>query len=251
MKYQVHYVFCLISVFIFSVTVSAQDLLIGKTAVDVTSSGYIHSEDIIGDVYFDAETQTLTLSDVTLTHGLIQNNQVKWLNICLKGENRIVNQVGGLFLLKPTRISGDGSLMISCGGNYSDIYHEASLLIEECKIDVGCIRGTFQAFLEVRHASITSQRGIFWHSGLVLKDCEIVKPHGGVYDGIEHAISLRGRFYQGTVVIERMWSLGIAETEVKEGKTEFYDLQGRRTTQPGKGFYLVRNAKGHVQKVVR
>ena len=251
MIHKIQYVFSLIGVCLFSVTVSAQDLLIGKTTVDITNSGYIHSDDIIGNVYFDAETQTLTLDDATLTNVLIQNNNVKWLNVCLKGENRILNQVGGLFLLKPTRISGEGSLQISCARDYSDIYHEASLLIENCTIDVGCIRGTFKAFLEVRHAAITSQRGIFWHSGVVLKDCEIVKPLGGVYDEAEHAISLRGRIYQSTVIIERMLSSGIAEAEVKEGKTVYYDIHGRQTTQPTQGFYIVRNADGNVEKVVR
>ena len=230
---------------------AAQDLLIGNVDIDINQTADIYSADIMGSVHFDADTKTLTLNNATLTNVLIQNNNVTWLNICLKGENHITNKSGALFLLRPTKITGDGSLSTSCDMDYSDIYHESSLLVEDCTIDVGIFRGVFNAFLEIRNASVTSLHGIYWHSGVALKDCKIVQPVGGVYDENEHAVSLHGWIYKGKVVIERIKPLSIDRIETNEEERMFFDMQGRLLSEPYKGICIIRYADGRVKKVMR
>lgn len=232
---------------------AAQDLLIGKLSVDITKTADICSDDITGTVHFDADTKTLTLDNATLTDAIIQNNNVMWLNICLKGNNHITNPEGALFLLKPTKITGDGTLTTSCATDYSDIYHEASLLVENCNIEVGAFRGVFNAFLEIRSSNVTSLRGIYWHSGVALKDCAIVLPEGGAYDAQEHAISLRGLIYKNKVVIERTAPSSIDAPRADKSINKHYDTDGRLITRPDthKGIHIIKDADGKAEKVMR
>ena len=222
------------------------------TSIDLSQSTDIYSEDITGTVHFDAESKTLTLENATLTNALIQNNNVTWLNICLIGNNRITNDKGALFLLKPTKITGEGSLTTSCATDYSDIYHESSLLIEDCTIDVGTFRGVFNAFLEVRNASITSLRGIYWHSGVTLKECTIVQPAGGAYAQQEHAISLRGLIYKNKVMIERTKSSGLHPIGSERDEKTVFNTNGCMSTHPTphKGIYIIKHSNGKAEKKI-
>ena len=231
----------------------SQDLLIGKMPVDITKTADILSDDITGSVHFDADTKTLTLDNATLTDAIIRNNNVMWLNICLKGNNHISNPDGALFLLKPTKITGGGTLTTSCATDYSDIYHEASLLIENCNIEVNIFRGVFNAFLEIRNSNVTSLYGIFWHSGVTLKDCAIVLPQGGAYDLQEHAISLRGLIYKNKVVIERTVPSSIDAAPAENIIKKHYDTAGRMITRPSthKGIHIIKDADGKAEKVMR
>ena len=229
----------------------AQELCIGNIAIDTTTSADIHAADIKGSVHFDADTKTLTLDNAVLLNADIRNLKVDWLSIRLKGKNHIANQTGALFLLRPTKIMGDGTLTTSCDFEHADLYHESSLLIEDCTIMVGAFRGVFSAFLEIRNASVSSQRGIFFHSGLALKDCAIVEPKGGVYDGIEHAISLNGWYYKRKVKIDRTIPMGIDHIEDIETPKRCYDTQGRLLFKPQRGIYLIQHPNGKVEKRIR
>ncbi len=69
----------------------AQNLTVG--GVEVTSGEYLVSDNIEGLVSFDAETNTLTLEDATITGGYMTNGCItsglSHLTICLIGENKI------------------------------------------------------------------------------------------------------------------------------------------------------------------
>ena len=69
----------------------AQNLTVG--GVEVTSGEYLVSDNIKGLVSFDAETNTLTLEDATITGGYMTNGCItsglSHLTICLIGENKI------------------------------------------------------------------------------------------------------------------------------------------------------------------
>ena len=229
----------------------AQELSIGNIAIDITKSGDIHSADIKGSVHFDADSKTLTLENAVIQNADIRNLQVDWLSIRIKGKNHIANKTGALFLLRPTKIIGDGTLTTSCDSEYSDLYNESSVLIEDCTIMVGAFRGVFSSFLEIRNASVSSQRGIFFHSGLALKNCAIVEPKGGVYDGVEHAISLNGWFYKRKVRIDRTIQMGIDHTEDIETPKRYYDIQGRLLFKPQRGIHLIQHPNGQVEKIIR
>ena len=153
--------------------------------------------------------------------------------------------------MRPTKIIGDGTLTTSCDTEYSDLYHESSLLIEDCDISVGAFRGVFSAFLEIRKAKVNSERGIYWHSGLSLKNCAIVEPKEGIYDGVEHAVAVNGWIYKRNVRIDRTYHLGIENRKGYDSEKKIFDIQGRLLTKPQKGICIIKHADGKAEKTIR
>ena len=120
----------------------AQNLTVG--GVEVTSGEYLVSDNIEGLVSFDAETNTLTLEDATITGGYMTNGCItsglSHLTICLIGENKIC--------------STDSSTAIRSTAN------EASLTIvkgaDNCKL-------VFDALRCIRDFKTVSFDGLSWN----------------------------------------------------------------------------------------
>ena len=120
----------------------AQNLTVG--GVEVTSGEYLVSDNIEGLVSFDAETNTLTLEDATITGGYMTNGCItsglSHLTICLIGENKIC--------------SNDSSTAIRSTAN------EATLTIvkgaDNCKL-------VFDALRCIRDFKTVSFDGLSWN----------------------------------------------------------------------------------------
>ena len=120
----------------------AQNLTVG--GVEVTSGEYLVSDNIEGLVSFDAETNTLTLEDATITGGYMTNGCItsglSHLTICLIGENKIC--------------SNDSSTAIRSTAN------EATLTIvkgaDNCKL-------VFDALRCIRDFKTVSIDGLSWN----------------------------------------------------------------------------------------
>ena len=120
----------------------AQNLTVG--GVEVTSGEYLVSDNIEGMVSFDAETNTLTLENATITGGYMTNGCItsglSHLTICLIGENKIC--------------SNDSSTAIRSTAN------EATLTIvkgaDNCKL-------VFDALRCIRDFKTVSFDGLSWN----------------------------------------------------------------------------------------
>ncbi len=226
-------------------------LRVAGIEVDLGKTYTLTSPNIKGEVTYDAETKTLTLRQATISGTGIRNQGVENLQIVLEGYNRMDCPKGSMFLLSRTTIKGEGSLVSTNDGTCCDLYHEASLTLINCQIQVECFRGVFNSFLEIRNASLESSRGVFWESGIVLTGSTIVEPKGAVYDEIERAISLHGRIYDGRVVIlkNNLTSVSpLAETEMHPVRV--YSLDGCRQDRLQHGFNVVRTSDGVIRKVM-
>ena len=185
--------------------------------VDVTSlnckdlSGI---DGVDGKMSYNPETKTLTMEDVTInTTDLngIWNKEVKGLKINLVGNNTITSSVACISIIKPSTISGSGTLRLKSSENCG-IFLPSSLTVEGVKLytegEWGIAGQVFQTSGNVlticnAYVEVTGSNGSVGDlENLILDGCSITQPNGAEFDANVHAVVLNGKAVTDKVVIE-------------------------------------------------
>ena len=209
--------------------------------VDVTS---LNSKDLSvidgvdGKMSYNSETKTLTMEDVTINitgeNVGIWNKDVKGLKINLVGSNTITSSEACISILKPSTISGSGTLRLKSSNNCG-IYLPSSLAVEGIKLYAegkwGIAGQVFQTSGNVlticnAYVEVTGSKGsILEVEDLVLDGCSITQPSGAEFDAQYHSVLLNGEVVTDKVVIEPNW-YGFKIAGVKVTSLNCKDLSG-------------------------
>lgn len=230
--------------------------------VDVTS---LNSKDLSvidgvdGKISYDAETNTLTMEDVTINaadiNGIV-NYYVKGLKIKLFGNNIITSKKTCITIFETSTISGSGTLSLKSSGDCG-LYMHTSLSVEGVKLyaegeyGVAGNDGKMGEILTLRNAYVeaTGSKGSVCDlQNLVLDGCAITQPVGAAFDANRYAVVLNGEVVTDKVVIEPVAN-GISDitTDVPAHAKGIYSVTGVKQTQQWNelpaGIYIVDGVK--------
>ena len=212
-----------------------------------------------GKISYDAETNTLTMEDVTINatdiNGIV-NYYVKGLKIKLFGNNIITTNRACITIYETSTISGSGTLRLKSSGDCG-LYMHTSLSVEgvklyaEGKYGVAGNDGKMGEILTLRNAYVEatgSDGSICDLQNLVLDGCSITQPTGAAFDANVHAVALNGEVVTDKVVIESVTN-GISDitTDVPAHAKGIYSVTGVKQTQQWNelpaGIYIVDGVK--------
>ena len=212
-----------------------------------------------GKISYDAETNTLTMEDVTINatdiNGIV-NYYVKGLKIKLFGNNIITTNRACITIYETSTISGSGTLRLKSSGDCG-LYMHTSLSVEgvklyaEGKYGVAGNDGKMGEILTLRNAYVEatgSDGSICDLQNLVLDGCSITQPTGAAFDANVHAVALNGEVVTDKVVIESVTN-GISNitTDVPAHAKGIYSVTGVKQTQQWNelpaGIYIVDGVK--------
>ena len=212
-----------------------------------------------GKISYDAETNTLTMEDVTINaadiNGIV-NYYVKGLKIKLFGNNIITSKKTCITIFKTSTISGSGTLSLKSSGDCG-LYMHTSLSVEgvklyaEGKYGVAGNDGKMGEILTLRNAYVEatgSDGSICDLQNLIFDGCSITQPTGAAFDANVHAVALNGKVVTDKVVIEPVAN-GISDitTDVPAHAKGIYSVTGVKQTQQWNelpaGIYIVDGVK--------
>ena len=212
-----------------------------------------------GKISYDAETNTLTMEDVTINaadiNGIV-NYYVKGLKIKLYGNNIITSKKTCITIFETSTISGSCTLSLKSSGDCG-LYMHTSLSVEgvklyaEGKYGVAGNDGKMGEILTLRNAYVEatgSLGSVCDLQNLVLDGCSITQPTGAAFDANVHAVALNGEVVTDKVVIEPVTN-GISDitTEVPAHAKGIYSVTGVKQTQQWNelpaGIYIVDSVK--------
>ena len=212
-----------------------------------------------GKISYDAETNTLTMEDVTINttdfNGIV-NNDVMDMKINLVGNNTITTNRACITIFETSTISGSGTLSLKSSGDCG-LYMHTSLSVEgvklyaEGKYGVAGNDGKSGEILTLRNAYVEatgSDGSICDLQNLILDGCSITQPTGAAFDANVHAVALNGRVVTDKVVIEPVAN-GISDitTDVPAHAKGIYSVTGVKQTQQWNelpaGIYIVDGVK--------
>ena len=212
-----------------------------------------------GKISYDAETNTLTMEDVTINatdiNGIV-NYYVKGLKIKLFGNNIITTNRACITIFETSTISGSGTLSLKSSGDCG-LYMHTSLSVEgvklyaEGKYGVAGNDGKSGEILTLRNAYVEatgSDGSICDLQNLIFDGCSITQPTGAAFDANVHAVALNGKVVTDKVVIEPVAN-GISDitTDVPAHAKGIYSVTGVKQTQQWNelpaGIYIVDGVK--------
>ena len=212
-----------------------------------------------GKISYDAETNTLTMEDVTINatdiNGIV-NYYVKGLKIKLFGNNIITTNRACITIYETSTISGSGTLRLKSSRDCG-LYMHTSLSVEgvklyaEGKYGVAGNDGKSGELLTLRNAYVEatgSDGSICDLQNLILDGCSITQPTGAAFDANVHAVALNGKMVTDKVVIEPVAN-GISDipTDVPAHAKGIYSVTGVKQTQQWNelpaGIYIVDGVK--------
>ena len=212
-----------------------------------------------GKISYDAETNTLTMEDVTINttdfNGIV-NNDVMDMKINLVGNNTITTNRACITIFETSTISGSGTLSLKSSGDCG-LYMHTSLSVEgvklyaEGKYGVAGNDGKSGEILTLRNAYVEatgSDGSICDLQNLILDGCSITQPTGAAFDANVHAVALNGKMVTDKVVIEPVAN-GISDipTDVPAHAKGIYSVTGVKQTQQWNelpaGIYIVDGVK--------
>ena len=231
--------------------------------VDVTSlnckdlSGI---DGVDGKISYDAETNTLTMEDVTINttdfNGIV-NNDVMDMKINLVGNNTITTNRACITIYETSTISGSGTLRLKSSSDCGLYMKYSSLTVEGVKLYAEGIYGVAGGdgksgeILTLRNAYVEatgSDGSICDLQNLILDGCSIIQPDGAAFDANVHAVALNGEVVTDKVVIEPVAN-GISDitTDVPAHAKGIYSVTGVKQTQQWNelpaGIYIVDGVK--------
>ena len=211
-----------------------------------------------GKISYDAETNTLTMEDVTINatgiEGIVNNN-VEDLKIEVVGNNTITSSKSCIALFALSTISGSGTLRLKSSDNcglymkFSPITVEGVKLYAEGKWGIAGYDGKSGEILTLRNAYVeaTGSKGSVCDlQNLVLDGSSITQPTGAAFN--VHAVVLNGDVVTDKVVIEPSAS-GISDitTDVPAHAKGIYSVTGVKQTRQWNelpaGIYIVDGVK--------
>ena len=212
-----------------------------------------------GKISYDAETNTLTMEDVTINttdfNGIV-NNDVMDMKINLVGNNTITTNRACITIFETSTISGSGTLSLKSSGDCG-LYMHTSLSVEgvklyaEGKYGVAGNDGKSGEILTLRNAYVEatgSNGSVCDLQDLILDGCSITQPTGAAFDANVHAVALNGKVVTDKVVIEPVAN-GISDitTDVPAHAKGIYSVTGVKQTQQWDelpaGIYIVDGVK--------
>ena len=212
-----------------------------------------------GKISYDAETNTLTMEDVTINatdiNGIV-NYYVKGLKIKLFGNNIITTNRACITIYETSTISGSGTLRLKSSRDCG-LYMHTSLSVEgvklyaEGKYGVAGNDGKMGEILTLRNAYVEatgSDGSICDLQDLILDGCSITQPTGAAFDANECAVALNGKMVTDKVVIEPVTN-GISDitTDVPAHAKGIYSVTGVKQTlqwnELPAGIYIVDGVK--------
>ena len=212
-----------------------------------------------GKISYDAETNTLTMEDVTINttdfNGIV-NNDVMDMKINLVGNNTITTNRACITIYETSTISGSGTLRLKSSRDCG-LYMHTSLSVEgvklyaEGKYGVAGNDGKSGELLTLRNAYVEatgSDGSICDLQNLILDGCSITQPTGAAFDANVHAVALNGKMVTDKVVIEPVAN-GISDitTDVPAHAKGIYSVTGVKQTlqwnELPAGIYIVDGVK--------
>ena len=212
-----------------------------------------------GKISYDAETNTLTMEDVTINttdfNGIV-NNDVMDMKINLVGNNTITTNRACITIFETSTISGSGTLRLKSSRDCG-LYMHTSLSVEgvklyaEGKYGVAGNDGKMGEILTLRNAYVEatgSDGSICDLQNLIFDGCSITQPTGAAFDANVHAVALNGKMVTDKVVIEPVAN-GISDipTDVPAHAKGIYSVTGVKQTQQWNelpaGIYIVDGVK--------
>ena len=212
-----------------------------------------------GKISYDAETNTLTMEDVTINatdiNGIV-NYYVKGLKIKLFGNNIITTNRACITIYETSTISGSGTLRLKSSRDCG-LYMHTSLSVEgvklyaEGKYGFAGNDGKMGEILTLRNAYVEatgSDGSICDLQNLIFDGCSITQPTGAAFDANVHAVALNGEVVTDKVVIESVTN-GISNitTDVPAHAKGIYSVTGVKQTQQWNelpaGIYIVDGVK--------
>ena len=212
-----------------------------------------------GKISYDAETNTLTMEDVTINatdiNGIV-NYYVKGLKIKLFGNNIITTNRACITIYETSTISGSGTLRLKSSRDCG-LYMHTSLSVEgvklyaEGKYGVAGNDGKMGEILTLRNAYVEatgSDGSICDLQNLIFDGCSITQPTGAAFDANVHAVALNGELVTDKVVIEPVAN-GISDitTDVPAHAKGIYSVTGVKQTPQWNelpaGIYIVDGVK--------
>ena len=212
-----------------------------------------------GKISYDAETNTLTMEDVTINatdiNGIV-NYYVKGLKIKLFGNNIITTNRACITIYETSTISGSGTLRLKSSRDCG-LYMHTSLSVEGVKLYAEGIYGVagndgkMGEILTLRNAYVEatgSDGSICDLQNLIFDGCSITQPTGAAFDANVHAVALNGEVVTDKVVIESVTN-GISNitTDVPAHAKGIYSVTGVKQTQQWNelpaGIYIVDGVK--------
>ena len=212
-----------------------------------------------GKISYDAETNTLTMEDVTINatdiNGIV-NYYVKGLKIKLFGNNIITTNRACITIYETSTISGSGTLRLKSSRDCG-LYMHTSLSVEGVKLyaegqyGVAGNDGKMGEILTLRNAYVEatgSDGSICDLQNLIFDGCSITQPTGAAFDANVHAVALNGEVVTDKVVIESVTN-GISNitTDVPAHAKGIYSMTGVKQTQQWNelpaGIYIVDGVK--------
>ena len=213
-----------------------------------------------GKISYDAETNTLTMEDVTINttdfNGIV-NNDVMDMKINLVGNNTITTNRACITIYKTSTISGSGTLRLKSSSDCGLYMKSSSLTVESVKLyaegiyGVAGFDGVSGETLTLRNAYVEatgSNGSICDLQNLILDGCSITQPTGAAFDANVYGVALNGELVTDKVVIEPVAN-GISDitTDVPAHAKGIYSVTGVKQTQQWNelpaGIYIVDGVK--------
>ena len=213
-----------------------------------------------GKIRYDAETNTLTMEDVTINttdfYGIV-NNDVMDMKINLVGNNTITTTNACITIYKTSTISGSGTLRLKSSSDCGLYMKSSSLTVESVKLyaegiyGVAGFDGVSGETLTLRNAYVEatgSNGSICDLQNLILDGCSITQPTGAAFDANVYGVALNGELVTDKVVIEPVTN-GISDitTDVPAHAKGIYSVTGVKQTQQWNelpaGIYIVDGVK--------
>ena len=213
-----------------------------------------------GKMSYDAETNTLTMDDVTINttdfYGIV-NNDVMDMKINLVGNNTITTTNACITIYKTSTISGSGTLRLKSSSDCGLYMKSSSLTVESVKLyaegiyGVAGFDGVSGETLTLRNAYVEatgSNGSICDLQNLILDGCSITQPTGAAFDANVYGVALNGELVTDKVVIEPVAN-GISDitTDVPAHAKGIYSVTGVKQTQQWNelpaGIYIVDGVK--------
>ena len=213
-----------------------------------------------GKISYDAETNTLTMEDVTINttdfYGIV-NNDVMDMKINLVGNNTITTTNACITIYKTSTISGSGTLRLKSSSDCGLYMKSSSLTVESVKLyaegiyGVAGFDGVSGETLTLRNAYVEatgSDGSICDLQNLILDGCSITQPTGTAFDANVYGVALNGEVVTDKVVIKSSASgINGIKADVPARKKGIFTVQGVKLTQQWNelpaGVYIVDGVK--------
>ena len=212
-----------------------------------------------GKISYDAETNTLTMEDVTInaTDNVgIYTYGKNGLKIRVVGNNTITSNNSCITTVDQTTISDFGNLRLK-SHNSSIFITSSPLTVENVKLyaegQFGIVGYEYSetCMLTLRNSYVEatgSLGSVCYLQNLILDGCSITQPNGAEFDANVHAVALNGEKVTDKVVIEPVTN-GISDitTDVPAHAKGIYSVTGVKQTQQWNelpaGIYIVDGVK--------